>query len=554
MGNFVDYYRIVKPKDSKSDYVSDGTAMYNNYSWYTKMLKGSANRYARYQQYHSMDQDNDVSRALDTIAEEMSSSNQITDLPFEIKYQNEDNKEIDENITMTIRAALRHWASLHDLKSKTFEISRMVIKYGDCFFRKTSDLKEWRYVDPSDVIGLAVDEDLNVTHYHLRKQDGKKTAYGEVEVVPAKGILHFSLSSKMGDTAPFGDSVLRSVIKAYRQLSMLEDAVIIYRIVRAPERRVFSIAVGNMPVQKQKAYLEAIKNDVKQKRMPNQEGGGDKYDGQYNPMSMTEDYYFPVPATGQPSTVNTLPGGENLGEIADLNWFQSKFFRGLRIPTSYMRGSSDGGSQITDGKVGLAFIEELRFANYIRRLQNRIENVFDREFKCYLKSAGVKINPNLFFLTLPEPQNFADQRQAALDNDLLGNFNSVKEISWISPRFAAKRYLRWSEDDIQANESMRRKELAIPDGGLDPEKLSDIRMFYDPGWMEKRPDIKVDSKLYDITTNEAKDDAPPDDAAADDAPPEGLDDLPADEVDAPPADEPADKKKPDSIEDIGKLG
>ena len=321
-----------------------------------------------------------------------------------------------------------------------------------------------------------------------------------------------------------------------------------------------------MPPQKVKAYLEAIKNDVKQRRIPNAEGGGDKFDSQYNPMSMNEDFYFGNAANGRGTTVTTLPGGENLGEISDLNWFQSKFFRGLRIPTSYMRGSTDGGSQVTDGKVGLAYIEELRFANYIRRLQNKIENIFDREFKRYLKSSNIKINENLFFLTLPEPQNFADQRQAALDNDLLGNFGNVKEIPYISPRFALKRYLRWTEDDIQANEAMRRQELAIPEGGLDDEKLTDTRMFYDPQWMEKRPDIKVDSKLYDLTqTDESKDEPPADaenantdapdadkgdeDAAPEDASPE--EDDTAGDVPEEPTDEPKKKPKANPIDGLG---
>lgn len=493
-GIFTNYWRIVKPNSTRSQYVQnsvEAAKLYSNFSWYTKVMKGATSRFSKYTQYKNMDGDVFVGRALDTIAEEMTGENTGTNLPFEIEYQNESNTEVPESITMTVRAALRHWVNIQDLNTIIFDIARCTIKFGDCFFRKTSDFKKWQYIDPNDIIGISINENGKAEHYHVRTGEKNKSgAFGDVQLVPAAGIVHFSLSSSMGDNGPFGESVLWPCVKAWRHLSLLEDSVIIYRIVRAPERRVFFIDTGNMPPQRVKAYLESIKTEVKQKRIPNEAGGQEKIDSVYNPMSMVEDYFFAQTAEGRGSRVETLSGGENLGEIADLNYFQNKFLQGLRIPSSYMRGGSDGGVAIADGKVGVAYIEELRFANYVARLQNKLNDRFDDQFKSYLKSANLKIDPNLFKIRLVDPSNFQMYKQAEVDEKLLSNFKTLSDVPYIAARFALKKYAGLTEDEIQENEAMLKQERGIPDGGVD-ESLSELRMIYDPKWIENRPDVKV---------------------------------------------------------------
>ena len=270
-GIVTDYWRIVKPASEKNNYAAntaEAAKLYSNFSWYTKVMKGASSRYSKYAQYRNMDGDVFVSRALDTIAEEMTRTNQKTRLPFEIDYQNENNSEVPEAITMTVRAALRHWCDIQDLNKIIFDIARNTVKFGDCFFQKISDFKKWKFIDPNDIIGISIDQDGNPEHYHVRVGEKSKSgAFGDVSLIPAAGIVHFSLTSSMGENGPFGESPLWSCIKAFRHLSLLEDSVIIYRIVRAPERRVFFIDVGNMPPQRVKAYLESIKNEMKQKRI-----------------------------------------------------------------------------------------------------------------------------------------------------------------------------------------------------------------------------------------------------------------------------------------------
>lgn len=944
-GIFTDFWRIVKPAPAKTQYVQSNTEaakLYSNFSWYTKVMKGASSRFSKYTQYKNMDSDVFVSRALDTIAEEMTATNAKTNMSFEIEYQNEGNKEVPEAITMTVRAALRHWIEIQDLNTIIFDVARTTVKFGDCFFRKTSDFKKWQYLDPSDIIGISISEDGKPEHYHVRTgEKNKQGAFGDVMMVPAAGIVHFTLSSSMGENGPFGESVLFPAIKAFRHLSLLEDSVIIYRIVRAPERRVFFVDVGNMPPQRVKAYLEAIKNELKQKRIPNESGGTDKIDSVYNPMclaldtriplldgrtltldelivehaegkqnwvyscnqeggvvpgliswagvtrkdaevlrltlddgkmitctpdhkfpvlgrgmveaqdltrddslisfvtdrkslsrdqdrsytrvfdhelnefvlvhrlvaeyfrdlnkhqeftfspeyegcpkatvhhknydrydnspgnltwmnhrdhalyhsqvkkeywsllktserdrirnkiaaslrefyseltleereelssksslkfkrmidklkteepekyakwratlgairkarieedeffkeqlsrnltstfggtkpvrvsrdtlgalieiiklaggkrkqtldlankssefleklghdqlaqfgidstcyvdkfsgkltekvlqsiyrdygyrgwkhlagtspeynhrvvkieklaekvdtgcitidgehlyhahhtfaleagvftknSMVEDYFFAQTADGRGSRVETLSGGENLGEIADLNYFQNKFLQGLRIPSSYMRAAADTGAQINEGKVGIAYIEELRFANYVARLQSKINDSFDNQFKAYLKSAGINIDKMLFKLKLVDPQNFMDYKQAEVDEKMIGNYGNVKDNLYLSERYKQKHYLGLSEDDIQENEAMLKQERGIPEGGLG-EGFTELRMMYDPAWVEKRPDIKVSDdydNFEDITTKQKpEDEAPPEETPPED--------------------------------------
>jgi hypothetical protein len=499
MATWVNYWRIITPASKKQQYTHLATDTLSNtnpnavasISWYSQIMKGAGTRLQRYIQYEGMDGDVDVSRALDIIAEEISNDDERTGLPFLIEYQNEEDEEVSETIVSTLRAAVRHWARIQDLNNRIFRTARTMVKYGDCFFRKTTDFKKWDFVDPSKVLGIEINEKNERVAYHLKKGEGTVTVGGRndnVEIVPADAIIHFSLSDEMEDMAPFGESVLQPIFRTFKQLSMLEDSTIIYQIVRAPERRVFYIDVGNMPQQRVATYLESIKNQIRQKRQPNTTAGKENVDGVYNPNSIQEDFFFPVTTSGRGSRVETLPGGENQGQNENLLYFQKKMFRGLRIPTSYMVGQDGQQAQYNDGKVGIAYIEELRFANFIKRLQNKLESVYDYQFKIYLNAANIIVNEELFLLKLPDPQNFALYRQAALDTDLINAFKSVEDVEYLSRRFILARYLGLTEDEIQMNEAMLKQERAI----REDVNLSDLQQIYDKKVYENRPEQKVE--------------------------------------------------------------
>jgi hypothetical protein len=154
-----------------------------------------------------------------------------------------------------------------------------------------------------------------------------------------------------------------------------------------------------------------------------------------------------------------LPGGTNLGEIDDLKYFTNKLFRALRIPSSYLpTGADDGGSNFNDGRVGTAYIQELRFNKYCERLQSLLNENFDTEFKYYLYKKGINIDNNIFDLKFNPPQNFASYRQGEMDTQRGNTFNLISQIPYMSKRFALKRFLGLTSEEIAENETLWREE------------------------------------------------------------------------------------------------
>jgi Bacteriophage T4-like portal protein (Gp20) len=488
MAKFTDYFKVVTPKpgvttmtDSQS--IGDQGA-YSNYTWYQRLVQGSASRITRYREYDLMDNDVEVARSLDTIAEEMIGSDPDSELPLELIIDEAKTQHIPSSTVMTLRTALRYWNDLHEWDTRLFKVCRVTIKYGDCFFLRRSETRRWEYVHPKNVVAAIVDENdmTRVVGWQI-KRDTKapNSPYNQptghfgnysnelVETFSSDEIVWFSLNDDIGESAPFGESVLRAVYRAQKQKELLEDAIIIYRIQRAPERRVFYIDVGKMPPQRVKAYLEGIKNEIRQRKIPTFGGGTDQIDSVYNPQQMSEDFFLAQRPDGAGSKIETLPGGQGLGELADLEYFQWKVFRGLRIPLSFMREGQEN-AMMSDGKQGVAYIQELRFAMYIQRLQGYIDKVIDSEFKRYLRAAGINVDPTIFHIKMNEPENFGIWRQQQLNSELLGTYTQAEGVQHLSKRLAQELYLQMSQENIIRNFRMRAEELGLdPDG--DPKEV-----------------------------------------------------------------------------------
>lgn len=488
------YFKVVKP-DPGGVKMTDGQEMadsgaYNNYTWYQRLVQGSASRMTRYREYDLMDNDVEVSRALDTIAEEMSGNNPKTQEPIEVDVRMESTDKFEGREVMTIKAALDRWNNIHDWENRVFRVARLLAKYGDVFFRKNPEKihDNWEFIHAKNVVAAVVhpNDASKVTHWQLKKDPkkvrqgfgmslaGKNDSQYETELVPSEDMVRFTLNDDMSDSAPFGESVLRPVYRAHKQKELLEDAIIIYRVQRAPERRVFYIDVGKMPPMRVKTYIESIKNEIKQKKVPTSNGGQTEVDSVYNPQSMSEDFFFASRPDGRGSRVETLPGGQGLGELTDLEYFQKKVWRGLRVPASYMMEAAEGGAIFSDGKAGTAYIQELRFFMFVARLQNQVEGVLDYEFKRYLKMANIRIDEGLYRLRLPTPSNFGKYKQQELDGALLGQFGSADSIDYISKRFALERFLLLQPEEIVKNEVMRREELGLDEDDNSPEALQKL--------------------------------------------------------------------------------
>jgi len=516
MAKLKDFYKIVPggsmarkggPISSAAPGEAGQSALYQNFSWYSTAIRGVNTRLQKYKLYDQMDKDADVSRSLDTIADEMTPrGDDNMELQFEIKFNIPEDEEADEVIVVTLRHELQRFCRQNRLDVRLWNICRQTIKYGDCFFQRIKDQTgkiTWRYLDQNTILGILLDANTREPVYYqvkLEKTDPeyRGNAQKDTIFIPATKIIHFSLGSEMNATAPFGESVLQRIYRVYRQLQLLEDSVIIYRIVRAPERRVFYIDVGKMSPIKSKQYLDRIRTEIKQKRIPSSSGGTNKMDSIYNPASMQEDFYIAQTADGRGSKIETLPGGTNLGELDDLYFFQEKLFRGMRIPVSYMVNTrGEQGAVTSDGKVGTAYIAELRFVRFVMRLQEFIDNIFDSEFKDFLRKDGISVDESTFELKLPEPENFGIYRTSELAGQLFGNFSNARDIPYMSPRFALKKFMNFNDDDIQLMELLYKQERGIEGPKRIPiedpvtgdhtgefKEISEVQLVYDPKFQE----------------------------------------------------------------------
>jgi len=310
---------------------------------------GHPNRIERYNQYEQMDADSEINAALDILAEFSTQTNIENGTAFDIDFK----ETPTDNEIKIVKEQLQQWCKLNEFDKRIFKLFRNTLKYGDQVFIRDPETFKLLWSEMSKVTKVIVNEsdgkkpeqyvikDLNpnlqnltvtaVTtsdsyenHPQMGGTGGSAGAYTPAggqggsrftsakneAVCYAEHVVHISLSEGLDMAWPFGTSVLETVFKVFKQKELLEDAIIIYRIQRAPERRIFKIDVGNMPSHLAMAFVERVKNEVHQRRIPSINGsGGNMMDATYNPISMNEDFFFPQTADGRGSSVEALPGG-----------------------------------------------------------------------------------------------------------------------------------------------------------------------------------------------------------------------------------------------------
>jgi hypothetical protein len=515
------------PRQTGDGYNAGGTpndfAFRNYASRLPEVYSGHPNRIERYNQYENMDCDSEINACLDIISEFSTQVNKDNGTPFEINFTD---KPTDHEVDI-IKKQLQQWTKLNKLDQRVFKLFRNTIKYGDQVFVRDPETFEMMWVDMVKVARVIVNEsegkrpeqyiirDINpnfqnmsvaqktTSDYYVSRALGGGTNINNYSspggggagggtgnggvgnsrftqamnetCIDARHVVHLSLNEGLDYFWPFGQSILENIFKVFKQKELLEDSVLIYRVQRAPERRIFKIDVGNMPSHLAMQFVERVKNEMHQRRIPTNTGGGaNMMDASYNPLSINEDYFFPVGADSRGSDVTTLPGGSNLGEIDDLKYFNNKMARGLRVPSSYLpTGPDDSDRALNDGKVGTALIQEYRFNQYCMRLQRLIIQKLDDEFKMFLRWRGFNIDAGLFSISLCEPQNFASYRQSELDTSRISSFAQIESLPYFSKRFIMKRYLGLSEEEIAENETLWKEERDEPE--LETTQGQDLR-------------------------------------------------------------------------------
>ena len=264
-------------------------------------------------------------------------------------------------------------------------------------------------------------------------------------------------------------SYLHKAIKPVNQLRMIEDAVVIYRIARAPERRIFYIDVGNLPKVKAEQYLKDVMNRYRNKLVYNASTGEIKDDRQQ--MSMLEDFWLPRREGGRGTEITTLPGGSNLGEIDDILYFQKKLYRSLNIPISRLETESGfnlgRGAEITR--------DEVKFTKFVQKLRKKFNTLFNNILKTQLILKGVvseedwlSIKENLSYQYMKDG-HYAEMRDMDLLRDRLDVLNTIEPFigQYFSKKYVQKQVFRMSDEEI---DSMQKEMDAEPE----PEEDEDI--------------------------------------------------------------------------------
>lgn len=261
--------------------------------------------------------------------------------------------------------------------------------------------------------------------------------------------------------------------KAFRQLSMIEDSILIYRMVNAPERLVFNIDVGNMPGPKAEEYLQRISMEYWSNRSFDPSKGD--IVNQYNPQSMLDAFWFPRRTGSDGSKVEKLAAGQNLGELTDLNYFAQKLYKSLKVPVSRLQSDNT----YRDGTDILR--EELKFAAFVMDLQKQFARAIRQGFITHLKLKGLMskldVRENELSIKFLPPTNFYDMREAKRMEMRIGNYQNMTSDGAMSKTLAQKEYLKWTDEQIKANLHLRRLDAA------NEWEISKI-LANGPKWME----------------------------------------------------------------------
>lgn len=446
----------------------DITATAVSTSWYNTQLDNSGTRVTRLKRYHDADSASvEISRALDILAQDVSSSNADDEPIFYLNY--DENEDFKKSTIKLLNDMRKLWEKRTEFEDKLFDRVRRVLKYGSQFWKRNADGSLSHY--PTErMVGYILNEDNEeeVTHYiydpkaQLIEQDqnfirnNNNLKNKEVEIIPASSLVVLKIGDK-----PFGESVLEKVYSTWKQLHMLETAMVIYRVVRAPERRIYYIDTGNLQGHKREAAIEKQRLRLMQKQVA--KGTNADISTEYDPHSTSEDIFIPTNSQGKGSRVETLQGGQALGEVRDVKYFLDKLAAGLRIPSSMIdSGGEESRDQYSDMRVGQVYQIEIRYMGHIKRIQRYFEKVLNNEFVKFCKEREV-IVPDEIKLMINEPTSFSVYKEIEVNQALLNVYNSTMSITQLSKKYAMKKYLGFDDEDLRQNEYDKLIQIGLDD-------------------------------------------------------------------------------------------
>ena len=344
----------------------------------------------------------------------------------------------------------------------------------------TQGIKELRYIDPRKIRKVrevkknkdprtGVEMVTVVNEYYIyndKSINGSQSNYGPVGVRIAKDSIINVNSGLMDSRRASVLSYLHKAIKPLNQLRMIEDAVVIYRISRAPERRIFYIDVGNLPKMKAEQYLRDIMVKYKNKVVYDAATGEVKDDRKF--LSMMEDFWLPRREGGKGTEITTLPGGQNLGELEDIKYFEKKLYKCLNVPISRLESATS----FTIGRATEISRDEVKFSKFVNKLRNRFTELFDEALRiqCVLKGICTNEEWNIFkesiYYDFIRDNNFAELKDAEILRERLSLLSQIDMYTgrYYSMDWIRRNVLRFSDVEIKEidKEIDKEREAGIP--------------------------------------------------------------------------------------------
>ena len=469
----------------KSDYyVSSGF-----YGQYVDIEGVFRNEYDLIKRYREMSLHPECDEAIEDIVNEAIVSD-LHDSPVEIDLSN---LSVGDNIKKTIRDEFKYIKDLLDFDSKSHEIFRNWYIDGRLYYHKVIDLdnprdgiQELRYIDALKVkyVRQMKKKDIN-TPSLITPQDKKLAITPELEeyfeynptgganknytptngvqgsIKIAKDAVTYCTSGLVDRNKHITLSWLHKGIKALNQLRMIEDSLVIYRMSRAPERRIFYIDVGNLPKVKAEQYLREVMNRYRSKLVYDANTGEVRDDKKF--MSMLEDFWLPRREGGRGTEITTLPGGQNLGEITDINYFQKKLYKALGVPETRIGG--EGGFNL--GRSSEILRDELRFNKFVGRLRKRFSNMFLDMLKTQLLLKNVitvddwsGMSEHIQFDYIYD-NHFAELKDSELFQERMANLSQAEPYigKYFSQDYLRREILHQTDDEIVEQDKLIAAEI-----------------------------------------------------------------------------------------------
>jgi len=433
-----------------------------------KLPKVEYSRRKRYADYERMEEYPEIGSSLDIYADD--------------SCQKDNESKVFRVVTDSdlVKDAVHSFMDSTNLNKYIWDIVRNTVKFGDCFVENIVDLN-------NPTAGIQRLKILN-PNYIYRSEDKYGYLKEFIQEIPKEGaqnqdftpsldhktknvlkldknqLVHFRSYTSDSNFYPYGKSILSSAVRAWKSLRMMEDAMIIYRLQRAPERRVFYIETGNLPQTKVEAFMERIKQKFKKEKFLDPRSGN--VDERYNPLSADEDFFVPV-RNGQGTKVDVLPGAQNLGDIDDVKYFRDKLLSALKIPKDFIVEKDSS----PERKANLSQLD-VKFAKVIARVQREVEIGINtivrrhlrlREFpESMVKELAVEFQP---------PSDMFLKRRLETDEQKIRIVSAVKGLALFPDEYIYKYYFQLSDMEIKdiKNELEKQQEEeaeAQPDMGM----------------------------------------------------------------------------------------